>query len=286
MLGLPVFQPTGAQGRGADAAWAALSAKRFFFPFAALLWLSLASILSGHGFDLILTLAGRAQERGALEWLAAYLAAGFCVLAPGAVAGALFSGRASRWDVFIRDLPRAALLTLIVFGLLAPAEVFYRLLIRRARKPSGPDRARRHAGFRELLEGGAFRTAFLASAVMSEEGHGLFPALGRAARLAPRLPPTLDLSVYDSRFTLRFAAPVLAGLCLLVLRALPMDWTAPKPWVIAACVLWAWAVLAGVLFAVLQALEGAVCAAGYLACSGRPLPRSLEPLMKHHGRVP
>jgi len=281
-IGLPVFDPAAPGGRTAEAAWAAVARHRGFLAGSLLLWLSLAAILAGHGFDLILHLAGHPQGRGPAGWLAAYLAASFCALAPGTVAAARLSAKASRWAVLVRDLPRAALLTAVVSLLLGPAEVLYRLLLRRVRKPAA--RPRRHAGVADLLEGGAVRSACLASAVMSLEGHGLIPALGRAARIGRHLPPPLGFSIFDSRFTLRFAAPVLAGLCLLVLRALPMDWTAPKPLVLCAGVLWAWAVLAGVLFAVLQALEGAICAAGFLACDGRPLPHPLDALMKHHGR--
>jgi len=185
---------------------------------------------------------------------------------------------------FLRDLPGAAALSCVVFGLLGPAELLYRLLLRRApARPHVRARALRRAGPQAVLEAGSLRCAYLASAVMAHEGHGLIPALGKAARLAQRLPPMMGFSVFDSSFTLYFAAPVLGGLYLIFARALPMDWTAPRFLIVAACAIWAWAVIAIVLFAVVQVMEGALCAAAYLAASGRPAAHHMAHLVKQLG---
>ncbi|MBI5243305.1 MAG: hypothetical protein HY922_06395 [Elusimicrobia bacterium] len=283
LLGLPVFDAAAGGGQLARSAWAALSGERAFIAFLGVLWVCLALTLAGHGFDQLLRIGGRGLGHGSGDWLRAYFAAGFCVVAPGVVACAgLTSGR-FRWETFLRDLPRAAALSAAVLAVLGPAELVYRLLLRRAPARS---RALRRIGPRAILEAGSVRCACLASAAMSIEGHGLLPALGRAARISRRFPPRLGFSVFDSRFTLCFAAPVLGGLYLLFARALALDWTAPRPLTVAACALWAWAVLAAVLFAVLQALDGVLCAAGYLAASGRPLPHRLAPLAKYFGGVP
>lgn len=283
LLGLPVFDGAEGGGQAARSTWAALSGEKAFIAFLGVLWVCLALILAGHGFDQLLRIGGRGLGRGGGGWLIPYFAAGFCVVAPGVVACAGLSSGRFRWEAFLQGLPRAAALSAVVFAVLGPAELLYRLLLRRAPARS---RALRRIGPRSILEAGSVRCACLASAVMASEGHGLLPALGRAVRISRRFPPRLGFSAFDSRFTLCFAAPVLGGLYLLFARALPLEWTAPKPLVVAACALWAWAVLAAVLFAVLQALEGVLCAAGYLSASGRPLPHRLAPLAKYFGGVP
>ena len=281
-LGLPVFDGESRGGRLARASWEVLSNERAFIVLLAAFWVCLTLTLAGHALSLLGGLSGSARALGGARWLGAYFVAGFCVLAPGVVACArIGAGRPLRGLFFLRDMPRAAALSVAVFGLLGPAELIYRLLLRRA--PAHRRRLLRRVGPRAILEAGSFRSAYLVSAVMANEGHGLAPAFGRAARIEARLPPKMGFSAFDSGFTLYFAAPVLGGLYLLFSRVLPMEWTAPRLLAAAACALWAWLIIAVMLFAVLQVMDAVVCAVGYLEARGRAAPQPLARIIEQLG---
>ena len=282
-LGFPLFDASSAEGRKAWAAWRLLARQPALFALTALLWLFLAVLLASYGFDLLALSLGWPMYKLSGGWLAAYAACAACLFLPGAMIAAGFSRDPSSCpsSACLRVVPRALVAGIGVFAVLWPLEAVYRLLLRRVDR--GPvaetSGARAFDSLVWTFEAGSLRSGYLAAGVMACEGQGLLPAFERLKALFPfpRAPEgpagrALGFGAYDPRFILLFAAPMLAFVCALAARGLPVEWRASVPIVLLGCLLWSWTVLAGILFAVLQALEGVGAAAGYLRASGRALP--------------
>jgi len=158
-------------------------------------------------------------------------------------------------------LPSAFASACIAFFLLVPMEILYRLFLRRPRvdAKAATTAAAVFDTLLWILETGTLRSCYLAMSVMASEDLGLAPALGRCRELFDlpgALPPRFGLNAYDARFILLCAAPLLSCACGLMARGLPVEWHASALVVLSGCVAWSWAVLAVVLFAFLQPLEG------------------------------
>ncbi|MFH1723392.1 MAG: hypothetical protein ABII00_02100 [Elusimicrobiota bacterium] len=291
-MGLPVFDGGVEEGRSASAAWKVLRRQRVFLCVTALLWLCLGMILAGYGFDALVWLIGRPLYAGSETWFRAYFAAAFCLFGPGAL---LAAGLARRPEgcaatASLRSLPWVLALCGAVFAALVPVEAVYRLLLRGYARGAGAKSPAKVLFW--ILETGSLRSGYLAAAVMARERRGLLPALQRGSALFPAGPEGLaqrgfGFGAFDPRFALLGAAPVLALLCATVAKRLPAHWSVPLPVVILACSLWAWGVLAGILFAVLQTLEGVGAAARYLRVAepqGR-LPGALAGLAGHEAET-
>lgn len=99
----------------------------------------------------------------------------------------------------------------------------------------------------------------------------MIPALKRSGDLAgdPQSDEKrIGFACFDLRFGLLCAAPVLAFFCALVAKGQPVQWRVSWPLVMLGCSLWSWSVLIGVLFAVLQSLEGVAAARLYRRTAG------------------
>lgn len=283
-FGLPVFDGDTAEGRRARAAWAVLRRQRLFMSVTAFLWLCLAAMLAGYGFDLMALLLGTPFYGIPGGWLKVYFAAGFCIFIPGALTAAgLASQPAGSLAVSSgRALPRSLILAAAIFAFLAPMELIYRLLLRSrpkdgAKEPGPP----RPASLAWILDTGAVRTGLLAASVMSCEDVGLMPALDRGRELfgdRAKQRWGLGLASFDPRFALLCAAPVLAFICAVVAKGQPVQWSVSLPIVLLGCCLWSWCVLAGVLLAVSGTLEGVLAAGRYHEAVRGKLPEGFAPL--------
>lgn len=254
-LGLPVFEERGEEGRRARQAWGELAGQPLFLLFTGFVWLCLAAMLAGYGFDLLARALGRPLEPVEDGWLRFYLAAVLCAVLPGALAAAALARDPGRSvaAASLRHLPDALLVWLAVAALW-PFELLYRLLLRR---PAGPG-----AGpWRWALAAGSPRAGCLTAAVMAGENLGLLPALARCRELFPEPRRAPGFTAFDARFAVLCAAPVLAFFCAIIARGQPVEWRVGLPVVLLGCALWSWAVLAGVLWAVLAALGGVEAAA-------------------------
>ncbi len=287
-FGLPVFDGDAAEGRRARSAWAVLRRQRLFMSVTAFLWLCLAAMLAGYGFDLMVLLIGTPFYGMPGGWLKVYFAAGFCIFIPGALAAAGLARRPTGSLAISsgRALPRSLILAAAIFAALAPMELIYRLLLR-SRPKDGPKEPGppRPASLAWILDTGAVRTGLLAASVMSCEDVGLMPALDRGRELfGDRAEQRwgLGLSSFDPRFTLLCAAPVLAFICAVVAKGQPVQWSVSLPIVLLACCLWSWCVLAGVLLAVSGTLEGVLAAGRYLEAARGRLPEGFEPLSENN----
>lgn len=261
-LGAPVLDADCPEGRAAAQCWGAVKRHQVLLALSAMGWIILTGVLGTAGFDILARSLGWPLYGESRNWLLSYLACGLCVFLPGALtAGACAQGGSVLKQ--LRSLPSALAAASAAFLLLLPLEILYRLFLRRPRVQARPETAAA-AAFDTLvwvLETGTLRSCYLAMGVMASEDLGLAPALARSRGLSEaegrEAPARLSLSAYDARFILLFAAPVLACACGLMARGLPVQWHVSALVVLAGCVLWSWAVLAGVLFAFLQPLEGA-----------------------------
>jgi len=281
LFGFPVLDRETIEGVRAKAAWQILKKQKIFLAGVGFFWLCLAALLAGYGFDLVVLFLGTPLYEVSGSWLRAYLAAGFCVFVPGAVLACGLTRAPERIVLFssMPSLPLLIGLSIAVSLLLVPLGLVYRLLFRRAGRPEeaqGPLGALYWA-----LGLGTFRAALLASSLMSEKGVGLLPALEEARRRWPEGAPAAEISMaaFDVRFGMLGAAPVLALLCGLVARGLPVEWAAPMPVVLVGCSFWAWGVLAGVLFAVSQVFAGVGAAATALEEKGSEVPQDFKDLL-------
>lgn len=277
LLGLPVLERESEEGRLAQAAWETLRRQRVFLAASGFLWLCLAGMLAGYGFDLLVLVLGSPLGDGSGAWGRFYFSAGVCLYLPGALAAAALAKNpsASAAASSLRFAPWAMALGAAVILLLWPMEIAYRLFLRRPR-PSRAETAAADAFDTVLwaLETGALRSAFMASAVSACEGHGLLPALRRARELFGEepAPPRLGLGIFDARFALMCVAPMLAVLCALIARGQPVEWRVGAPIILLGCSLWSWLVLAGVLWAVALAFEGVGAAGTYRRLRGLDAP--------------
>jgi len=288
VLGVPVFDAETHEGRLAKTAWRVVSQQRAFLAGVFVLWLLLATLLAGYGFDLLVLVLGKPLYTPAGNWFRAYLAVSFCIFGPGVLLAAAISRNpgGSAAVGALRYFPHAIAMTLVVFVFLFPFEVLYRFFLRRvvARDQTRP------ADFFEALmwswEIGSMKSAYLASAIMVRERRGLIPAMVRALtlmRTLEREESKLNLASFDLRFGMLGAAPMLAALCALVARGLPVQWAAPFPIILGGCSVWAWSVLAGVLIAMVQMLRGALLAAKYLKSVDVELGEDLSALASESG---
>jgi len=261
VLGAPVLDAGCPEGCAAARCWETVKEHRVLLVFSALGWLILTSVLGVTGFDILARSLGWPLYGESWNWLGSYFICGLCVFLPGALVAAGSARKVSMLGQ-LGLLPAALAAALAAFFLLVPLEILYRLFLRRPRVDAKAVTTAA-AVFDTLLwvlETGTLRSCYLAMGVVAAEGLGLAPALGRCREvfdLPGALPARLSLSAYDSRFILLCAAPLLACACGLMARGLPVQWHVSALVVLAGCVLWSWAVLAGVLFAFLQPLEGA-----------------------------
>ncbi len=261
LLGLPVFEIAGEKGARARAAWGVLTGQKLFLLLTVFLWLCLSAMLAGYGFDLLVLAIGHPLVPVPASWLKAYFAAGLCLFLPGALLAAGLARRPGGGAAIacLQAVPGAMVLWIVVFTFLAPMEVFYRIFLRRSviRSDSGL--------LTRLLETGALRTGFLASSVMACEDMGVVPALRRSRELIETGEGKihLGLGAFDLRFALLCAAPVLAFFCALIAKGQPVRWSVSMPLVLLGCSIWSWAVLVGVLYAVIETLEGVTVAQYY-----------------------
>ncbi|MFH2203604.1 MAG: hypothetical protein ABIJ96_10845 [Elusimicrobiota bacterium] len=261
VLGLPVFDLQGGAGARARAAWEVLLRHKLFFSVTVFVWLCCAAVIAGYGFDILALTLGRPLYDVSGGWVKAYFVVGICSFLPGALLAAALARRpeANAAAACLPFVPGVIALWFVVFAALLPLGLVYRLILRRGR-------AGRAGGlFQRIFESGVFRSGYLAASVMACEDMGVVPALRRSVDLlgtAQAERTHLGLGVFDLRFALLCAAPVLAFFCSLIARGQPVQWTAPLAVVLFGCGLWSWAVLTGVLFAVVQGLKG-ICTARF-----------------------
>jgi hypothetical protein len=270
LWGRPVFDASGPLGRRASAAAAELRRRAGLLAACAVLWGALGALLVGWGFELLIRALGEPASVGG-SWGAAYLAAWFCWAAPGAFAAAA-AAREPEGDGLAAALeaaPQVALLSLAAGAVLGPAELLYKALWRRARR-AGPSGA-----WAPLFEEGTTAAVARAAAAAAEEGVGLVPALAEHAGPGA---PRLSLAAYDPRFAFLFAAPAVTLVCSLAASSQAAEWTAPRATVLLGCALWAWTVLAGLLGAVLAALDGLAAGARHRRRRGLSLSDPLAAL--------
>ncbi|MBI5595962.1 MAG: hypothetical protein HY928_07725 [Elusimicrobia bacterium] len=267
--GRPVFDHQAPEGRRAAKAAAELWSRKGLAAVCSVLWVILAFLFIGWGFEAIARVLGE-HDGAAGAWGAAYLAAWTCYLLPAAFcsAAAARSPQGGGLDAALECAPQALLLTLGAAFVLGPLELAYRVFWRRGRRAPQGAMAR-------VLEEGAVRAVSRACAAVAEEGSGILPALLEApAPAGERLP----LTAYDPRFAFLAAAPAATVLCALAAASQSVEWTASRATVLLACALWAWAVLAGMLSAVLAALQGLGAGARHRAQRGLEAPPNLSSL--------
>ncbi|TBR21763.1 HEAT repeat domain-containing protein [bacterium] len=271
LWGRPVFDASSAPGRRASAAAAELRRRGGLLAATAVLWGGLGALLVGWGFELLIRTLGEPASEGG-SWGAAYLAVWFCWAAPGAFAAAAAAREPEGGGLAaaLEAAPQVALLCLAAAAFLGPAELLYKLLWRRGRRPAGSP-----SPWAALAEEGTLSAVARASAAAAEEGVGLVPALCENADAAA---PRLGLAAYDPRFAFLLAAPAVTVVCSLAASSQAAEWTAPRATVMLGCTLWAWTVLAGLLSAVLAALEGLAAGARHRRRRGLSLPDPLSTL--------
>ncbi|MFA6093051.1 MAG: HEAT repeat domain-containing protein [Elusimicrobiota bacterium] len=249
LRGFPVFS-RGPEGRLARSLWRRACSQPGRIAFTLALWSILAVLVSIRGFELMARWANGFALPSAGGLLAAYLAAGFCVLAPGV----LFC-EGERDGDWACSLLHAAVLTFAVFLFLAPAELFYRLFLRPVPREDEPV----SGGFiKTALRCGSLRTAYRACAGMIQGG-GLVPALRQGLGAGPA--GRLNFLVFDGRFESFFAGPLAFGFCAVVGAAVPSQWTAASWRLALGASVWFLFVRTVLLFAALQPLEGLLAAA-------------------------
>ena len=271
--GRPVFDLQAPEGRRAAKSAALLWDRKALSAVCAVLWLILAVLFIGWGFEAVAHALGRPDGPGG-AWGAAYLAAWACYLMPAAfcAAAAARSPQGGGLGAALECAPQIFLLTLGAAFVLGPLELLYKVFWRRGRRsaPAGGWLSR-------LLEEGTVRAVVRACAAVAEEGSGIIPALGGAAAAGS---PHLPLTAYDPRFAFLAAAPAATILCALAAAAQSVEWTAARPTVLLGCGLWAWGVLAGMLSAVLAALQGVAAGAGHRLARGLETPPDLASIIK------
>lgn len=268
LWGRPVFDAAHPAGRRASLAAAELKRRPGLLAACAFLWGGLGTLFVGWGFELLIRTLGEPASAGG-SWGAAYLAAWFCWAAPGAFAAAAAAREPEGGGLAaaLEAAPQVALLTLAAGLVLGPAELLYKALLRRGRRPSAAP-----PPWAALCEEGTTWAVARAAAASAEEGVGLVPALTENADPAV---PRLGLVAYDPRFAFLFAAPAVTVVCSLAATSQAAEWTAPRATVLLGCTLWAWSVLAGVLGAVLAALDGLAAGARHRRRRGLESPRGL-----------
>jgi len=279
--GTPVFDGDGEEGRFASAAFRPLADQYAFLALCGFLWVSLASLVGGYGFYAMALTLGEPLYRAPGGWPGFYCAAGLCMVLPGSMAAAGFARRPSGSVVMssLRAFPISVILCSTALLFFAPLEAFYRLFMRLPRGERDP-----HSDALGVLLGvldtGSFRTAHLAAAIASREGRGLLPALRRALYLVPEngLRRRAGLGSIDPRFSMLCAAPAMAFLCSLVAKGMPVRWQVGWPILLLACAVWAWGVLAAVLYALLQTLSGVDAAAQVVRAQGGGLSEAYQEL--------
>lgn len=278
--GAPVFDHKSRQGQRAAAAFLALSNQTLFLGICGFVWVNLAAIIGGYGFYAMAEILGHALYSPPGTWAAFYLSSGFCLLFPAslAAAGLARNPAGSLFANSLRSLPWAVLFSLVALIVFVPLEILYRLFLRRPRgRDSAPDWLNVLLG---VLDTGSFRSAHLAAAIAAREDRGLWPALVKVVEFLPAEARRRDfgLAGFDPRFVLLCGTPAMALLCTLVAKGMPVRWFVGWPIIMLGCGIWAWGVLATVLFALVQTLSAVDAAARVVRASGGGLPDGFDEL--------
>jgi len=280
-LGLPVFDASHEEGRAAQRAWRVLRSRIPYAVLGAWCWLQVAGILANSGFDVLTRFLGGRLYGPSKGMFAALFAAAVCFFIPGGSCAELISNRPSDSDPmgFLRALPKIITAALLAAFVLVPLEAIYRIFIRAGVSSTEGSSNFARRSLRWTLETGAFRSCALALAISSEKQEGLIPAWRRTMEIFPEgspvLHPRLGLGAFDSRFAWLAVSPALGFFCVMSVQREPVEWRASIPVILLGCSAWAWVVLSGVLFSVLQTLEGVLAADAACTALGRPRPEGI-----------